>query len=58
MDYSLLQFDALKNFLGVRLHGEGVSTQFKFFQCKPPNFLTKSKSSPLNFPGKFFLQHF
>ena len=26
MDYCLLQFDALKFFLGVRLHGGGVST--------------------------------
>ena len=26
MDYCLLQFDALKSFLGVRLHGGGQST--------------------------------
>ena len=41
MDYYLLQFDALKFFLWVRLHG-GSEPNFNFFQCKLPNFLTKS----------------
>ena len=41
MDYSLLEFDALKFFLGVRLHGSS-QPNFNFFQYKPPNFFTKS----------------
>ena len=36
MDIYLLQFDALKSVLGVRLHGEGVSvTNFNLFNVKP-----------------------
>ena len=31
MDYCLLQFDALKFFLGVRLHGGGSLPNFNFF---------------------------
>ena len=41
MEYCLLQFDALKFFLGVHLD-EGSLPNFNFFQYKPPNFLTKS----------------
>ena len=41
MNYDLLHFDALKFFLGFRLHG-GSQRNFNFFQCKPPNFSTKS----------------
>ena len=37
MDYYLLQFDALKFFLGLRLH-VGSLFIFNFFQCKFPNF--------------------
>ena len=41
MDYCLLQFDALKFFLQVRLHAAS-QPNFNCFQCKPPNFSTKS----------------
>ena len=34
MDYYLLQFDALKFFLGVRLHGEYLSN-LNFFNVNP-----------------------
>ena len=40
MDYSLLQFDALRFFLGVRLHGESLHNLF--FQYKPPNISVES----------------
>ena len=40
MDYCLLQFDALKFFLDVRLYG-GLNL-ILIFQCKPPSFSTKS----------------
>ena len=36
MDYCLLQFDALKIFLGVRLHG-GSQPIFNFFNVRPRN---------------------
>ena len=41
MDYCLLQFDALKFFLGVYQHGES-QPNFNFFSVNPPNFSTKS----------------
>ena len=34
MDYCLLQFDVLKFFLGVRLHG-GYQPNFNFFNVNP-----------------------
>ena len=43
LDYCLLQFDALKLLLAVRLHGEGVLyPTLIFFQCKLSNLTTKS----------------
>ena len=38
MDYCLLQFDALKFFLGDRLHGGGSLPNFNFFNVNPPKF--------------------
>ena len=35
MDYCLLQFDILKFFLGVRLHGGGSQPNFNFFNVNP-----------------------
>ena len=37
IDYCLLQFDALKFFLGVRLHG-GSLPNFNFFNVNPQIF--------------------
>ena len=37
IDYCLLQFDALKFFLGVRLHGGSLSN-FNFFNVTPKFF--------------------
>ena len=37
MDYCLLQFDVLKFFLGVRLHG-GSQPNFNFFNANPKFF--------------------
>ena len=42
MDYSLLQFDALKFFLWVRLHG-GSLPNFNFFNVNPPIFQRNRK---------------
>ena len=36
MDYCLLQFDALKFFLDVRLQGEGSIANFNFLKSEPP----------------------
>ena len=41
MDYCLFQFDALKFFLGVRLHG-GSQPNFNFFNVNPQFFSTES----------------
>ena len=38
MDYCLLQFDALKFFLGVHLHGGGSLSNFNFFNVTPKFF--------------------
>ena len=38
MDYCLLQFDALKFFLGVHLHGEGSLLNFNVFNINPQIF--------------------
>ena len=35
MDYCLLQFDALKFYLGIRVHGEGSQPNFNFFNINP-----------------------
>ena len=51
MDYCLLQFDALKFFFGLPLHG-GSLPNFNFCQCKLPNF------SPHKLPRNRFSQHF
>ena len=40
MDYCLLHFDALKSFLGVRLHG-GSQPNFNFFNVNPQIFQRK-----------------
>ena len=42
MDYCLLQFDALKFFLGVRLHG-GSPPNFNFFNVNPQIFQRNRK---------------
>ena len=42
MDYCLLQFDALKFFLGMRLHGDSLSN-FNFFKVKPQIFQRNRK---------------
>ena len=43
MDHCLLQFDALKFFLGMRLHG-GSPPNFNFFECKTPQRNVKFSS--------------
>ena len=43
MDYCLPHFDALKFFLGVRLH-DGSLPNINFFQCKLPNFQQNRKA--------------
>ena len=43
MGYSLLQFDALKFFLGVRLHGGGSLPNFNFFNVNPQIFQRNRK---------------
>ena len=40
MDYCPLQFNVLKFFLRVSVHGESLPN-FNFFQCKLVNFSTK-----------------
>ena len=42
MDYCLLQFDPLKFFLGVRLHG-GFLPNFNFFNVNPQIFQRNGK---------------
>ena len=42
MDYSLLQFDALKYFLGVHLYG-GSQPNFNFFNVNPQIFQRNRK---------------
>ena len=42
MDYCLLQFDALKIFLGVRLHG-GSQPNFNYFNVNPQIFQRNRK---------------
>ena len=46
-DYCLLQFDALKFFLGVRLHG-GSQPNFNFFNVNPRIFQRNRKVYLLN----------
>ena len=57
MDYKLLQFVALKFFIGVCLHGGSLNLT-NFFKRKPPNFSMKSWRSPIKFPINKFSQHF
>ena len=40
MDYCKRHFDALKFFLGVRLHGGGSQNNFNFFKVNPKRFKT------------------
>ena len=53
MDYSLLQFDALKFFLWVRLHG-GSLPNFNFFNVKPQFFQRNRKVHLSNYLEKNF----
>ena len=54
MDYWLLQFEALKFFLGASPHGESLPN-FNFSNKNPTNL---KKKSPLKLPGYKFSQHF
>ena len=56
MEYRLLQFDALKFFLRVHLHGLSL-LNFNFSNVNY-QILTKSQSSPLKLPGYKFSQHY
>ena len=56
MDQYLLYFDALKFFLGVRLHGGGSQPNFNFFNINPQIFQRNRKVHlticlEKNFPG-------
>ena len=53
IDYCLLQFYALKFFLGVRLHGES-QPNFTFFNENLQIFERNRKVKPLKYPGKKF----
>ena len=53
MDYCLLQFDASKFFLGVRLHG-GSQSNFNFFNLNPQNIQRNRKVHLSNYLEKNF----
>ena len=48
MDYCLLQFDALKFSISVRLHGMGALPNFNFFNVNPKIFQQNRKVHILN----------
>ena len=57
MDYCLLQFDALKFFLEVLLHG-GFLSNFNFFNANPQIFQRNRKGHPSYLLGNKFSQRF
>ena len=57
MDYCLLQFDALKFFFGVRLHG-GSQPNFSFFSVNPQLFQRNRKVHLAYCLENKFSQHF
>ena len=54
MDYCLLQSDALKFFLGVRLHGVGTLPNFNSFNVNHQIFQRNRKAHLSNCPENFF----